>query len=109
PNEPTFLEVKNLQEALSATSPTVPQRSALGFELQWQPSLQSGLTSWPPATAVAPPIESTLYQIEHRQVPSSDWIPLLEEENWVMGHRRDQSVKAQITYGADLMRLFPEV
>jgi hypothetical protein len=108
PNEPTALEVMNIQEALSATTPTVPQRSALGFELQWQPSLQPGPTSWPPAASSAPPIESTLYQIEHRQIPSADWVPLLEEENWVMGHRRDQSVKAQIAYGADLMRLFPE-
>lgn len=108
PDEPASLEVMNIQEVLSATSPTVPNRSALGFELQWPPGLQSGLTSWPSAATSAPPIESTLYQIEHRQIPSLDWMPLLEEENWVMGHRRDQSVKARITYGADLMCLFPE-
>jgi hypothetical protein len=111
PAAPALFEAKNLQESLPVLPDTIPvasQRSALGFRLQWQPSLQNGLNYWPQDEITAPPIESTLYQIEHRQIPSPDWGPILPEENWIIGHRRSNEDKAAIHSGADLMQLFPE-
>ncbi len=114
PATPVFFEAKNLQEITSLvplgdTISTSSQRSELGFRLQWEASLQNGLTYWPPGETIAPPIESTLYQIEHRQIPSTDWNPILPEENWIIGHRRSNEDKAAILNGADLMQLFPEM
>ncbi|HKO82060.1 MAG TPA: hypothetical protein VJU78_16750, partial [Chitinophagaceae bacterium] len=111
PAAPAFFEAKNLQESLPVQPDMIPvasQRSALGFRLQWQPSLQNGLNYWPKDEITAPPIESTLYQIEQRQIPSTDWGPILPEENWIIGHRRSNEDKAAIHSGADLMQLFPE-
>lgn len=113
PVTPAFFEAKNLQEITSLlpqpdTISTSPQRSELGFRLEWEASLQNGLTYWPPDEITAPPIESTLYQIEHRQIPSPNWNPILPEENWIIGHRRSNEDKAAIHSGADLMQLFPE-
>jgi hypothetical protein len=114
PATPAFFEAKNLQEIpplvpQSDTIPTSSQRLELGFRLQWEASLQNGLTYWPPDETNAPPVESTLYQIEHRQIPSLTWSPILPEENWIIGHRRSNEDKAAIHYGADLMQLFPEM
>lgn len=114
PAAPAFFEAQNLQEInalqpLGDTIPTSSQRSALGFELRWEASLQNGLTYWPPDEPTPPPIESTLYQIEHRQIPSSTWNPLMPEENWIIGHRRSTTFKSAVTAGADLMHLFPEM
>lgn len=111
PASPTFFEATNLQENLALQPDSIPltsQRSALGFRLRWQPALPTGLAFWPPNAPTAPPIESTLYQIEHRQVPSTNWGPLLPEDNWIIGHRRTNNDKAAIHAGADLMQLFPE-
>lgn len=114
PDTPAFFEAKNLQEIAAANAQdggitTSASRSALGFKLEWEASLQNGLTYWPPGETTAPPIESTLYQIEHRQLPSLNWSPILPEENWIIGHRRGNEDKAAITAGADLMQLFPEM
>lgn len=114
PATPAFFEVKNLQEIAAANAQdngiaTSAARSALGFQLEWEASLQNGLTYWPPGEITAPPIESTLYQIEHRQLPLTDWKPILPEENWIIGHRRRNDDKAVIKAGADLMQLFPEM
>jgi hypothetical protein len=111
---PAFFEAKNLQEIAAANTQdngiaTSAARSALGFRLEWEASLQNGLTYWPPGETTAPPIESTLYQIEHRQLPSLNWSPILNEENWIIGHRRRNEDKAAIKTGVDLMQLFPEM
>jgi hypothetical protein len=114
PTPPAFFEATNLQAIAAANAQgdditTSAARSALGFHLEWEASLQNGLTYWPPGETTAPPIESTLYQMEHRQLPSPDWQPLLTEENWIIGHRKSNDDKAAIHSGADLMQLFPEM
>lgn len=100
PTAPASLEAENLQKLLA--------RSALGFELSWPPTLQNGLLFWPQDELTPPPLDSTLYQIEHRELPNPNWTPILPDENWVFGHRRGDQEKVQIKHGMDLMQLFPE-
>lgn len=113
PTAPSAFQVTNLQEIALANilidgiSPSA-SRSALGFQLAWEASLQNGLSEWPTGETTPPPIESTLYEIEHRQIPSTDWNPILPDENWMIGHRRASDTKAAILTGVDLMQLFPE-
>jgi hypothetical protein len=113
PGLPSIFQATNLQKigsdnVVEGIIPTVASRSALGFQLNWEPSLQNGLTYWPPDEPNAHPVESTLYQIEHRQIPDNNWRPLLPQENWVLGHRKNGQGSAEINQGVDLMTLFPE-
>lgn len=113
PNLPPVMQATNLQKIASdnvveGIISTGAARSALGFQLKWEPSLQNGLTYWPPDATNTPPVESTLFQIEHREIPDINWQPLLPQENWVLGHRKNGLGPAEINQGVDLMTLFPE-
>ncbi len=113
PSAPSSLQAENLQKSVGVAAPggavsNQATRSALGFELEWSPSLQNGLAFWPANEPAPPPLDSTLYQIEHRELPSNKWQPILAEENWVMGHRRSSQPSARIQQGMDLMEIFPE-
>ncbi len=113
PALPGLFEARNLQEIAAENTQedgihTTAARSALGFQLQWEASLQHAITYWPDDEMTPPPVESTIYQIEHKQLPDTEWQPILPEENWVLGNRRKNETAAAINQGTDLMQLFPE-
>lgn len=113
PVAPAFLKVRNLQEIAAENSQedgiaTSAVRSALGFQLQWDASLQNGLTYWPADELTPPPVESTIYQVEHKSIPGTAWKPVLPEENWIIGNRKNKRIPAVISQGVNLMQLFPE-
>lgn len=73
PEAPIMAWINNLQQfESSAASDTVtglsPGHKALGFEIRWRPALSGGLSIWPPGLTVPPPLNSTLFQIEHREM-----------------------------------------
>jgi hypothetical protein len=113
PAAPAAFSVKNLQDISSSSLQpdaiaTKPTRAALGFRLDWKASLQNGLTFWPADEPTAPPLESTIYQVEHRQLPAADWKPLLPEENWILGNRNNNDPPIVLSQGTNLMQVFPE-
>ncbi|HSF44217.1 MAG TPA: hypothetical protein VLT87_30800, partial [Thermoanaerobaculia bacterium] len=115
PAPPLFVAAQSLQKPATQTTGAPPPREALGLEVVWRPALLGGLDVFPPATDVAPPVEATLFELEHREEkesgdPVSDWTPILPppEENWMTGDR-DQTVHENRPFpGADLLELFPE-
>lgn len=114
PEPPVLASISNLQQPQSVptddTPPAaLPPRHNLGFEVKWRPALLNGLQVWPPDQQAAPPIEASLYQIEHREEPSTDWNAVLPEENWTLGDRDETAHDTQVHPGVDLMSLFPEI
>ncbi|HKV09198.1 MAG TPA: hypothetical protein VJ725_13730, partial [Thermoanaerobaculia bacterium] len=117
PALPLFLQAASLQKTPPVTGTIgAPQpREALGLEVLWRPAPQGGVTVFPPGAGVAPPLEATLFELEHQEEkepgsPISDWTPILPppDENWITGDR-DQTVHENRPFhGADLMELFPE-
>jgi hypothetical protein len=115
PAPPLFVEAIPLQKPASQRTGSPPPREELGLEVVWRPALLGGLDVFPPGTDVAPPVEATLFEVEHREekpvgVPLFDWTPILPppEQNWMTGDR-DRTVHENRPYpGADLLELFPE-
>lgn len=115
PKPPVSVEARNLQKTPPATAGAPPPREALGLEVTWRPALLGGLDVFPQGTGVAPPVEATFFEIEHREekesgAPLFDWVPILPkpEENWVTGDRDWTAHENRPFPGADLMELFPE-
>ena len=117
PDPPLFAELRNLQQpqAISLvdqpTAPT-PHPHEMGFEVRWRPAPRAGLTGWPLDLAAPPPLDATLFQIEHRQVAPdvTDYAPIIDkEENYTVGDRAHGAATPPIHPGVDLMTVFPEV
>jgi hypothetical protein len=117
PAPPIFVAAGSLQKTPPATPPdgSPPPREALGLEVAWRPALLGGLDVFPPGSDVAPPVEATLFEVEHREEkesgdPLSDWTPILPppEENWITGDRDQTAHENRPFPGADLLELFPE-
>ena len=186
---PLTASITNLQHSQPAATndipPTIlPTQNALGFEIKWRPALLNGLSVWPPNFSIPPPLDSTFYMVEHREVtPNSEfpvemlsalsrlgegedgywpdlsshyrmnndpgqrkkdyeislsnekkrrlakgiatrdikglqallftattnWMPLLKEENWMSGDRDQMPPNTNIFPGVDLLAIFPEV
>lgn len=115
PASPLSATVANLQAPavivpndVPATTP--PPQHALGFEVCWIPAPIGGAIAWPPALP-PPPTESTLFQVEHSRadVNPPAWMPLLDAENYMTGHRATDASAAPLGLGLDLMQSFPEV
>jgi hypothetical protein len=113
PVAPLAANATNLQTALAAlVDPTpaadVPARHALGFTVSWRPASAFGVTGWPADADAAPPLDATIFQVERREEPSGDWLPVLGEENWTLGDRDGSIRDVPLSAGCDLMQAFPE-
>jgi hypothetical protein len=117
-------DISNLQQETIPAEDDVPPlepptRHALGFRVSWRPATHEDIGVWPEDAGVAPPLEGGLFQIEHRQVlmaadgttvvSTSDWSPILQDENWVLGDR-DSGIRGEaILPNCDLMLAYPEI
>ena len=123
PEPPLFAGIRNLQQPITAAESDLPTaepftRQALGFQVDWRPAPQPGVTVWPPEDDAAPPLDGTLYEIEQRQVilasdgltivDASAWEPVLPDENWVLGDRDEGIRTIRIHPRADAMLAYPE-
>lgn len=116
PPPPLFAQLANLQQAQSVATedqpngPTPPPHT-LGFEIRWRPAPKPGVTGWPPDIDAAPQLESTLFQIEHKQIgpTTTEWIAVADDENYTAGDRAYGMDMPPIHMGVDLMAVFPEV
>jgi hypothetical protein len=114
PAPPLNVEVQNLQ--LPKPVPTDDQQPAeiepmhaMGFLLRWRPSPLGGVTMWPSDAQTPPPLEAALFEVEHNELSTTEWQPLLAEENWMLGDRDVEPSETRIVSGADLMEAFPEM
>jgi len=113
PAAPLAANAINLQSALAAPidpipAADVPARHALGFTVSWRPASAFGVTGWPADVDAAPPLDATIFQVERREEPSGDWLPVLGEENWTLGDRDGSIRDIPLSAGCDLMQAFPE-
>jgi hypothetical protein len=116
PDPPISVDLENLQQpdlipANDRPPGPTPPRHALGFQVRWRPAPLPGIVAWPPDLDAAPPLDATLFQIEHRQTTPTltPWVPVLEEENYTVGDREYHPSLPEIHTGADLLAVFPEV
>jgi hypothetical protein len=123
PKPPLLADISNLQQEIIPADDDVPPldpptRHALGFRVSWRPATKEDIGVWPEDAGVAPPLEGGLFQIEHRQVfmaadgitvvSTTDWTPILADENWVLGDR-DGGIRGEaIRPNSDLMLAYPE-
>jgi hypothetical protein len=125
PTPPAKASITNLQQPaklgkLSLTPKTAqpisgPSRHELGFEVRWRPASGRLTKLWPATGTAAPPLEATVYALEHRQaadaagVSTAAWGAVLEDENWMLGDRDDRMNNTGVRIGENLMALFPEI
>jgi len=187
PRPPTMASITNLQQSQPVAFDDKPStilspQNALGFKIQWRPDLVNGLSIWPSDIECAPPLDATIYQIEHRELsivsgfpmdiistfnglgpigyhsivdnsgnlginpellktirklplkkktkgmlatgiaigdvkavqeilftPTTDWVPLLPDENYTFGDRDETTRNTAVFPGVDLMALFPDI
>ena len=116
PDPPLFASLANLQQPQAVQTDDQPAAATphphdLGFEICWRPAPRAGVSAWPADLAAAPPLDATLFQIEHRQVGSTigDWAPVGEDENYTAGDRAYGTQTPPIYPGVDLLTVFPEV
>jgi hypothetical protein len=115
PPPPPFAELANLHQAPTVATedqPSGPPQPphTLGFEIRWLPAPRPGVSGWPPDADAAPPLESTLFQIEHKQVAptATEWTAVADDENYTAGDRSYGTETSPIHTGVDLMTVFPE-
>jgi hypothetical protein len=85
-------------------------RHALGFDITWVPPVPIGAMSWP-REAPPPVVDAAMFQVEHRITAptTTPWAPLLPDDNLMLGHREPDRAPPQVSFGVDLMSVFPEV
>lgn len=110
PAPPTSAQAASLQAAahLQTAVNQVPPRHVLGIDVRWQPALMPGLTFWPLAETVPPPLEVTSFQVERHIEPSGPWQPVMGGDNLVLGSKDEAHRDTTIRPGLDLMEIFPE-
>lgn len=117
PAPPLFATIANLQQSqpvLAVDQPTAPTPPPhdLGFEIRWRPAPRVGVPGWPPDLGTPPPLDATLFQIEHRQTAPTvtPFEPIIDrEENYTTGDRAQGTAAPPVHPGVDLMTVFPEV
>jgi hypothetical protein len=115
PAAPPSLDVSNLQAPRTTATTDLPENPtlpahALGFELGWTPAALANVNGWPPDLNASPPLDATMFQIEHQPIapPGAPWVPVLEDDNLATGDRALPSEPVRIIPGGDLMQVFPE-
>jgi hypothetical protein len=122
PEPPLWAWIENLQKATpppvsNAAPKEVAPRHALGFRIHWIPPICGGLTEWPQDLSGRPPLDASIFQIEHSQVSAPGpggapgrrkWEPLLPADNWFMGSRDQRLPKGRLTFNGNVMQWYPE-
>ena len=117
PAPPLALGTTNLQQALAPGDPaTTLERKpqAIGFRLHWEPPPSTGASSstpWPDDLGVTPPTDVLGYHIERRRVD----VPSAFQDivggpapTTFFGNRRGVPQIRMMTWGADVLDIFPE-
>ena len=86
----------------------VPARHALGFTVSWRPAPAFALTGWIADLEAAPPLDATIFQVERRDEPAGDWVPVLGDENWTLGDRDGAIRDVPLSAGCEVMEAFPD-
>ena len=113
PSAPLTATAENLQQPVPPATALVPpdaapSRPALGFSITWVPAPAFGLTAWPADLDAALPLDATVFELQHREEPSADWLPVLSEDRgWVLGDRGSVDRALTLEPGVDLMDVFP--
>ena len=115
PEPPLVLAVSNLQVPQTVATTDLPQGPAppphaIGFALTWTPASSPGVDGWPADLGAGPPLDGTMFQIEHQDVTTAGapWVPVLEDDNLTTGDRAMPSAPLDVVPGGDLMQVFPE-
>jgi hypothetical protein len=113
PDAPLAVDIANLQAPQTIAATDIPDQpapaaQALGFAVAWTPASLTGVGGWPPDLGAAPPLDATMFQIEHQQLPGASWEPVLEDDNLTTGDRSLPEQPLRIFPGGDLMQIFPE-
>lgn len=109
PAPPLSATAVNLQSNAPVVQGTIPARHQLGMEVRWVPAPSGSPPLWPPDENVLPPLDATTFQLERRVGTTGSWLPVVSENNRVLGTITDQSVPLQPRPGMDLMEIFPEI
>jgi hypothetical protein len=117
PARPLTASISNLQDdpgVLDAGTPP-PPRHDLGFDVRWQPAPTGPPVVWPPGAPAPPPLDATVYELEHRTVGASGngpWEPVLADDagssHWTLGSRDETASDHAVTPGGDLLEIYPE-
>lgn len=116
PAAPSFLGTQHLQDPPvvgNALAATERPRQDLGFRLQWLPPHPAGALPWPPDLAAAPPFEGLAFLLERRRVDTGEpFQPLTApgeaDATHFMGSRGGRPDLPPLSYGVDLLTVFPE-
>lgn len=115
PEPPLDLTVGNLQVPQTVATTDLPQGPAppphaVGFALTWSPAPIPGVGGWPADLGAGPPLDATMFQIEHQDAAAAGapWVPVLEDDNLTTGDRAMPSAPPDVVAGGDLMQVFPE-
>jgi hypothetical protein len=109
PAPPLSATATNLQSDTPVVPGTIPARHQLGMEVQWVPAPSGSPPVWPLDENVLPPLDATTFQIERRVDPLGPWLPVVSENNRVLGTTTDESPRPEPRPGMDLMQIFPEI
>ena len=116
PAPPLAASISNLQNDPGVLDPSTPPppRHDLGFDVRWQPAPTGAPVTWPPGAPV-PPLDATVYELEHRAVVGSgfgSWEPVLTDDtgtsHWTLGDRDETVSDHAVTPGGDLLDVLPE-
>jgi hypothetical protein len=114
PAAPITAAATNLQQPAAVPVEAMPPdqapvRHGLGFVVSWRPSPAFDITAWQSDADEAPPLDATIFQVEHRREPAGPWEPVLEDENWTLGDR-DGAIRDQaLPPGSELLTAYPDV
>jgi hypothetical protein len=109
PAPPLSATAVNLQSNAPVVPGTIPARHELGMEVRWVPAPSGSPPLWPPDENVLPPLDATTFQLERRVDPTGSWLPVVSENNRVLGTITDQSEPLEPRPGMDLMQIFAEI
>ena len=117
PAPPLAASISNLQVDPGVLDPGTPPppRHDLGFDVRWRPTPTGASVPWPPNAPAPPPLDATVYELEHRTVAGSalgPWEPVLTDDtgtsHWTLGDRDETASDHAVTPGGDLLDPFPE-
>ena len=117
PVAPSFLGTSNLQQLpIVGNAETIISnpRNDMGFKLKWIPPLNGAtpIPYWPEDLNTFPPFDALGFHLERRRVDIPDsFMPIDGEKSDMlfMGSRQGASDPQPVSFGVDILKLFPQV